>query len=75
MNEVIITGSINKCVCKLLIVWINSLRLPFFMDLYIKNIRPVEYFIGKTTLFKFKILIKVILKHKLQRKGQQVEST
>jgi hypothetical protein len=44
----------------------NSLKLPFYMGLYNKNIR----LIGKTILFEFKILIKVILKYNLQ--SQQV---
>jgi hypothetical protein len=35
----------------------NSLKLTFFMGLHSKNIRVI----GKTMLFKFKILVKVIL--------------
>jgi hypothetical protein len=45
----------------------NSLKLPVYMGLYSKNIRLIK----KTILFKFKILIKVIFKYKLQ--SQQVE--
>jgi hypothetical protein len=44
------------------------------MGLYIKNVRLTEcfYFIEKI-LFKFKILTRIILKYKIQRKSQQVE--
>jgi hypothetical protein len=49
---------------------INSLKLPFFMGLHSKNIRVS----GKTILFKFKILIKVILKIQVTKStNQQVE--
>jgi hypothetical protein len=37
---------------------INSLKLPFFMALHIKNIKVI----GKIILSQLKILIKVILK-------------